>query len=952
MDPFAESSKYFPTALQAFSFFDKYSRFDNNLGRRETWLETVNRAVGFLRELSENRLDVADYDLIHDSILNLRVMPSMRLLASAGAQARKTHISAYNCSYLPIDSIDAFVEVLLLSMNGCGVGFSVENKHVAKLPEIIPQKGYSFTHVVADSTEGWALALRTCLDAAYYGINVIFDFSKLRPAGAVLKTKGGHASGPLPLKNLVMFIGDTFRRLSGKKLTSLDVHDIVCEIGNAAVSGGSRRTALISLFDHNDELMLHSKDGAFPERRWNANNSAVWPDNIEQGSFSNLFDSMISGQRGEPGIFIRGNADRTKPKRRLSADWGSNPCQPGFAKLLTPTGIKPFDAVSIGDTIWSGSKWTTVVNKMRTGIKPVYSYKTSFGSFVGTENHKVFQNGTRIEVKDASSIDVCAGHESMDSVGSYLNMDAVVDGLVIGDGSVHKASNNLVFLCVGENDGDYFSDAVNSHFEKARPGLKPTAWEVRTTITSDELQKTYERVVPDRYYFGNANTVASFLRGLYSANGSVINNRVTLKQASYKLVCQVQEMLSLLGIRSYLTVNKAHDVEHANGVYESRESYDLNITSDRYVFERLIGFIQKYKNKKIQGLINNRIKSAHVQSVEFVGYHEVYDITVDAEEHSYWTSGLLVSNCGEIFLRPMQMCNLSVAVARADDTIHTLMSKVRVAAMIGTIQSMATNFPGLRSEWKANCEEERLLGVDITGQMDSELVRRANVQSGLREYAVLVNNQFSKILDINPSTAVTCVKPSGNSAALLDCSSGIHPRWSQYYIRNARVSAHSPLYKVLRDSEVPMSPENGQTEDGANTYVVHFPIKSPDGAIVRGDVTAISQCDYWAQVKQNWTEHNPSVTVTYRPEEVPALTDWVWNNRDIIGGMAFLPHSDSLYEQMPYQEITKGEYEQKVKEFPQIDFSRIQLYEKFDETTAASEIACSSGLCDSDQPTK
>ena len=304
--------------------------------------------------------------------------------------------------------------------------------------------------------------------------------------------------------------------------------------------------------------------------------------------------------------------------------------------------------------------------------------------------------------------------------------------------------------------------------------------------------------------------------------------------------------------------------------------------------------------------------------------------------------------CGEIILLEWQFCNLTAAVARHEDSYESLRDKVEVAAIIGTIQSMATHFPGLRPQWQRNCEEERLLGVDITGQLDSPIAQDAGVKERLRHVAIETNRQLSVALGINQSASITCVKPSGNSSQLLNCSSGLHSRWAPYYIRNVRVAAHSPIYKVLRDASVPMDPENGQTPETANTWVIHFPVKSPEGAITRKDRTAIAQCEFWLQNKLYWTEHNPSCTITYRPDEMIDLMKWVWEHRDQIGGLSFLPAFDAKYDNMPYVEITREEYERLAPAFPEIDFSKVYRYEEEDLTNAAQELACSSGICEVD----
>lgn len=595
-------------------------------------METVDRAINYLKELSDFRLQPLTYQRLRHAILNMKVMPSMRLLAMAGPAARRNNISIYNCSYMPVDSIDSFVEAMIISMSGCGVGYSVEAEYIEKLPRIKRQKKEApMQHVVEDSTEGWADALRTGLEAWFNGKDVHFSYSLVRPAGAVLRIKGGRASGPEPLRVMLDFARARILARQGSTMRSLDAHDIMCAVGAAAVSGGVRRTAMIALFDYDDKEMMHCKDGDFWKKnnqRWNANNSAVWPDRqMSQAEIANFILGMVNSERGEPGIFNRKAAVSTRPKRRKLARFGTNPC-------------------------------------------------------------------------------------------------------------------------------------------------------------------------------------------------------------------------------------------------------------------------------------------------------------------------------GEIILRPFQFCNLSVAVAREQDTLEDLKEKVELAAILGTIQSKATHFPGLRKEWRRNCEEERLLGVDINGQLDCPAAQDPENMQVLRQVVVETNEKVAKILGISPSAATTCVKPSGNSSQLLNCSPGIHARWSPYYVRNVRVGAHTPVYKVLENSGVPMDPENGQTKENANTYVVHFPVKSPEQAITRNERTALEQCEYWLRNKLNYTEHNPSVTITYRPDEVLDIIKWTWENQDKIGGMTFLPAFDASFDQMPYMEIDKKEYEKLVKEFPEIDFSKIYRYEEEDYTTAAQELACMAGNCD------
>jgi ribonucleoside-diphosphate reductase alpha chain len=569
-------------------------------------------------------LDGNVYREIHDAILNMEVMPSLRLLAMAGPAARRNNLCIYNCAYLVVDCLAAFIEALIISMSGCGVGFSVEKRYVERLPRVKRQTGvYLGTFTIPDSSEGWAEALTQGLIAWMNGQDLSFDYSEIRPAGAPLMTKGGRASGPDPLRWMLDFVRETILERQGKCLRPIDAHDIMCAIGQASVCGGVRRTAMISLFDHDDDVMRHAKNGDLRKKkyRYNANNSVVLPPYQSQAEIARFMLDMDKGGNGEPGIFSRFAANNTKPARRKFGVYGINPC--------------------------------------------------------------------------------------------------------------------------GE---------------------------------------------------------------------SVISE-------------------------------------------------------------------------------------------------------------------------------PVGLCNLTMAVARPDDTFHSLKRKVELATIIGTIQSMATHFPGLRPEWKRSCEKERLLGVDLAGQMDSLVSRDPNVQRELRKHAVKVNKEYAERLGIKQSTATTVVKPSGNSSVLLGCSSGIHPWHSQYYMRNIKVNSSTPMFKVLKDAGVPMTRDNG------TDWWVHFPVKAPDGAILKEDKSAIEQCEYWLQVKRNWTEHNPSVTITYKQDELLDLIEWVWEHQNEIGGMAFLPASDASYDIMPYEEITEEEYEEAIAAFPEIDFSKLYAYEKGDWTKASQVVACAGGAC-------
>ena len=992
---FAQSDPYFPTQLQKFQFYDKYSRFNYGLGRRETWVETVDRAVDYLRELSGSRLPAATYERIRQAVLNMQAMPSMRLLAMAGPAAHRNNITVYNCSYQPVESIESFVEALIISMSGCGVGFSVESRYVENFPRIRRQTGATaLKQAVEDSAEGWAEALRLGLETWFDGGDIQFDLSGLRPAGAALRTKGGRASGPEPLRVMLEFTRARIMARQGSFLRPIDAHDIMCAVGNAAVSGGMRRTAMISLFDYDDEELRLSKNGDFERdnsQRWNANNSAVWPaQGLTQVDIAQQMLEMVKSGRGEPGIFNRQAALAMRPARRAAAEFGMNPCVTGDTWVLTENG--PRQVIDLLE-----SDFTAIVDGQRyaakafweTGVKPVLKLKTQEGYTVRlTANHPVLAvpyispKIEKPEWVEAGALHVgdkikLHNHRDFAWEGDGTFDEGWLLGSLVGDGTFDERTAKLTFW--GEQRAARAQQAVNAiHTSlKARADLQghDQVAHDRTVVQSTGLRD----LAADYGIYRGRKTItplveqasrafySGFLQGLFDADGAVIGTQnkgvsVRLAQADLELLQAAQRMLSRMGIGAAIYENRRPaglrqlpDGKGGYAEYECRADHELVIANDNLAqFAELIGFSDPDKRARLearlsgyQRQLNRERFVATIASIEAAGVEMVYDCSVP-DIQAFDANGWYVHNCGEIVLRPWEFCNLSMAVARPADTFESLQEKVEVATIIGTIQSLATHFPGLRPIWKQNCEEERLLGVDITGQLDSPAAQNPDVQRRLRALAIETNRLTAASLGIQPSVSITCVKPSGNSSQLLNCSPGLHTRWAPYYVRNVRVGTHTPVFKVLRDAGVPMDPENGQTPEEANTWVVHFPVKAPEGAITRKDRSAMQQCAYWLQNKQNWTEHNPSVTITYHADEIIDLIKWVWEHREMIGGMAFLPTFDAQYAQMPYVEIPAEEYQRLVAEFPEIDFSKIYRYEEEDLTTAAQELACMAGGCEID----
>jgi ribonucleoside-triphosphate reductase len=640
-----ESKKYFKhNPLGEFVYLRTYARWIESEQRRETWIETVDRYVGFMKENLGDKLTKKEYAEIREAILKQEVMPSMRAMQFAGAPAKKCNTCFYNCSFTAPVKLEDFAEIMYLSMQGCGVGYAVESQNIQQLPQIDKQTGEKLpVHVVADTKEGWCDALTLGLRTWYSGKDIEFDFSMIRPAGARLKTMGGKASGPEPLRSLLAFARERILKRQGRRLRNIDAHDIICKIGECVVAGGVRRTAMISLSDLDDVEIRDAKKGQFfltDPYRSVANNSAVYESKPSNAELMDEWVALMKSGTGERGIFNRGSLEKTMPERRL--------------KLL----------------------------------QKKYGKK---GNFIGQ---------------------------------------------------------------VGTNP------------------------------------------------------------------------------------------------------------------------------------------------------------------------------------------------CGEIILQSKQFCNLSEVIARADDTEKSLIRKAKLATLLGTYQSTLTNFNYISKEWQDNCEAERLLGVSITGQWDCPAVRDAKVMRKMRAMSIKTNQAYAKRFGINSSSSITCVKPSGTVSQAFDCSSGIHPRHSQYYIRRVRISATDSLYKMMRDQGVQAFPEVGQNANEATTFVLEFPVKAPSGSVFKNDLSAIEQLEYWKMVKLNFTEHNPSATISVGDEEWVAVVAWISGNWDIIGGLSFLPRENHVYRLAPYEAIDKKTYDALAAKFPVVDYSKLVIYERTDETEQKKELACAGGTCE------
>jgi len=623
------SGKMFKNEVAEFIYKRTYSRWLEEENRREDWPETIERLLGFL---ISKRPDIPEKTInkIRKYMLEFAVMPSMRFLWAAGPAAEFDNTCIYNCAFGKINTVEAFSECLYILMCGTGFGFSVEKEEVDKLPEIpvIKSAQGNETIPIFDSKAGWADSVKMLMNNLYDGQNIYFDYSQIRLEGARLNTMGGRASGPQPLVKLHDFIRETMHNAQGRKLTTLEAHDICNQIAEIVVVGGVRRSSQISLSDLNDKDMRHAKEWPFPIKRAMANNSAIFREKPTAAQFLKEWAALALSGTGERGIFNLDSAQKKAPSRR-------------YAPLIQ--------------------------------------------------------------------------------------------------------------------------------------GTNP---------------------------------------------------------------------------------------------------------------------------------------------------------------------------CGEIMLRDMEFCNLSEVVVRAEDDLDTLLDKVETATWLGVIQSTFTYFPYLRESWKKNCDVERLLGVSLTGQMDNPSVLTSEALTALKSRVLRISRKAAKVLGINVPVATTCVKPSGTVSQLVDSASGVHPRYSEYYIRRYRISSRDPLFKMMKDNGIKANPEVGQSKKGATTWVLEFPVKSPEGCLTRKDVTALDQLKHYKNLQHNWCEHNASMTVYVREDEWFEVGNWVYQNWDIINGVSFLPYDGGKYELAPYEEIDHRTYERLIKKLPRIDYKQLSQYEMEDNTQGKAEYACVGDKCE------
>ena len=977
--------KHLPTQLQQYVFISRYARWIEEKGRRETWEETVDRYCQFF---AQHYPDAFPTEYINHSIVNQHAMPSMRALMTAGPALDRDHVAGYNCSYLPIDHVRAFDEILYILMCGTGVGFSVERQSIKKLPEIAEDIHECDTVItVADSKVGWATVFCTLIGMLYNGQIPSWDVSKVRPAGAKLKTFGGRASGPGPLVSLFKFAVALFKKAAGRRLTSIECHDLVCKIADIVVVGGVRRSALISLSNLSDDRMRVAKSGQWWEidpQRALANNSAAYTEKPDMELFMEEWVSLVKSKSGERGIFNRVAAQKKAAEngRRDSAhEYGTNPCFKRGTLVHTLQGDFPIEEL-VGKkvSVWDGSSYVEIDNFRVTGTEQhVLRVVLHDGSeIVATPYHTfVLESGVEVGLRDLKVGDRLLTHDVTPVVCGVEPYAPYLKGFLLGDGTSNAANPLLPlyepkYMCAERLIADA-TEIPAEDIKATNVVLEPSFGEptganrrmmqglsVRRTELMDWVT-TFRHGLPTKIYSWSLRAKSEFIAGLLDSDGTAVDSKngfgYQLSNVSRELLLGVQALLKTMGVRSTLRTNREAGVkdfgEGHGGEYATQMVYRLTISqTSAVVLSKLCSLSRLTSFAKRSTIYNLKPRFNRVASIEYAGVEdEVFCCTVPTNHRIALTAGVITGQCGEIILRPCGFCNLTEVVVRADDNLEVLKEKVTAAVIMGTFQSTLTDFRYLRPIWKRNAEEERLLGVSLTGIMDHPVLSGARgLQeelkewlTTLKEHAIEVNKIWAERLGIPQSVAITTVKPSGTVSQLVDAASGIHPRYAPYYIRTVRASKMDPLAQFMTDAGFPV-------EDcalkGDTTSIFSFPVKAPAHAVMRNDMTALQQLEHYLIFKRYWCEHNPSITVYVRDHEWLAVGDWVFNHFDDIGGVSFLPHSEHTYVQAPYQECTEAQYNAMASVMPATDWVGLQKYEREDTTVGTKTYACTGNSCE------
>lgn len=981
--------------MQTYIHLSKYARWVESENRRETWDETIDRFLSFWKEKYDGNNEVINkINVLTDNIRKRKIMPSMRVMMTAGKALKRDEAACYNCSAAAITHPRIFDECFYLLMCGCGFGFSVERQYINKLPEIDEEMYESdSTIVVRDSKIGWATSLKELISMLYNGQIPKWDLNRVRSAGTRLKTFGGRASGPEPLNKLFEFTVRLFKNAKGRKLRSIECHDLICKIAETVIVGSVRRSATISLSNLTDDRMRRAKTGNWwtiePQRSL-ANNSVAYTEKPDLDAFSKEWRTLYKSKSGERGIINKVALKEKAEKcgREHNGDYIINPSLRGNTRVWTDKGIfqiemlKNFDYFNVrnkNNEIVPAKCWKSGNNIQLWNIelKGGHLYQCSpqhkWPVFSNSKNRNTIIKKEANEIV-AGDIIIKNGYHDYISLIDSQKRDRDIGYLIgwcIGDGwkTVRKNDGTIQYgIIVSNEDKENCCDKTISKTLKEVCGWKGTLSNKNeiglnnknVNLLFEEVKFKHKREGLPVGIWSNCSEekIRGIIDGLFSSDGCIADNYIEFTTAHHKLAKDVSELLGFYGITT--TIHKT-DIE--SPVFPNGKTYDRNyivyaVRINKYLdichFHSLFVLTHKSKNNKIEKLIKNDknvyfyndsilVKKSYLSNE----YDDVYDISVKDDTATFQLAHSITGNCGEAILRDTGgFCNLTEVIVRENDTLDTLKEKVYYATQLGLLQSTLTNFRYLRKVWKNNAEEDRILGVSLTGIMDHSVLCGKNLNllndylKELKQTSQKANIEMSKTLNINPAFQLTLVKPSGTVSLLCDTSSGIHPRYSEFYIRRTRNDKKDPLSQLMID-------QGFNYVDDGDKYIFDFYIKSPDSSIRNGDLTAIEQLNIWKAYRNVYCDGNPSQTIYYTDDEFFAVADWVWNNWNDIGGLSFFPKDDHIYENAPYEPISKEKYEELIKTFPEkIEWEKLPEYETEDVMQIETELACAGGACE------
>jgi intein/homing endonuclease len=966
-------------ALSDYTFYSRYSQYLPNEKRRETWEEAVERVfkmhrIKYEKQIQQNPELLKLIDFAEDQQKKKRVLAAQRTLQFAIDPIFKHELKTYNCLTTHVNRGRVFQEMMYALLCGCGVGFSVQKQHINQLGVINRLTNEVKPYIIEDSIEGWADAVGVLIDSyfrktddgSYHGMNIDFDFSKIRPEGSLIAGRF-KAPGPNGLKSSLENIKKVIEnRINSKnfttdeyklKLRPIDAYDIVMHISDAVLSGGVRRSATLCLFSFDDDEMMKAKTGDWfnknPQRARSNNSAALLKGKVTEKQFSELMQS--TKEFGEPGFIWVDDLEIVFNPCCLSED----------SIIMTDKGPR-----KVSDLI--GTKFVALVNGekkestnngfFKSGTKDLYTLKTTEGFELDlTKDHKVLTNNRGwVEAQELTVGDsiVVHDHSNIFWEGFGNHNEGWLVGSLLGDGTFDKHGSLLEYC--GE-EAEYLpeiaisminTESLNTY--KSIKGGEQYPSKIskvrKKRLSSTGLKNLANKVginssknIGDEIYYTSSEFVRGFLSGWFDADGSIQGNLI--KDASIRLSSSklnnlkiAQRLLNNLGIYSKIYQNRQLDgrrlLPDSNGNYKEywcEATHELVIANENILkFSNIIGFYNQEKGLKLNNIISNYKRTpnktkriARFESLTFKHTSDVYDCTIP-EIHAFDANGLYVHNC-EIGMIPAlngesgwQSCNLTEINGKYCSSRENFLQACEASAIIGTLQAGYTNLKYLNEISKKIFENEALLGCSITGWMDNpDILFDPEIQKEGALKILEVNEKVANMIGINPCARATCVKPAGSTSCVLGTASGIHPHHAKKYIRRVQVNKSEFCGKKFKEKN-PLAVEESVWSANKTDEVISFLCEVPQGAIVKNQISAIDLLEKVKLTQQNWVEygtriencvhpklrHNVSNTITVKDTEWEEVEKFIFDNQKWFAGISLLPASGDLdYTQAPFSTV-------------------------------------------------